>query len=108
AALLLEKMITKSGEKIFASNGKKADFHTIVKRCEDAGGSIATPRNPGENKAIQHFVKTFNTYTYLGIKESPIPGKFQFLDGTQLVYTNWYRNEPSGKGEEECVEMYTD
>uniref|UniRef100_A0A8D2QUG2 C-type lectin domain-containing protein n=1 Tax=Zosterops lateralis melanops TaxID=1220523 RepID=A0A8D2QUG2_ZOSLA len=23
-------------------------------------------------------------------------------------YTNWYSNEPSGRGEEECVEMYTD
>ncbi|KFQ86158.1 Pulmonary surfactant-associated protein A, partial [Phoenicopterus ruber ruber] len=108
AVLHLEKMIKASGGKIFATNGKKADFHTTLKICKEAGGSIATPRNPGENDAILDFVKSFNTYAYLGIKESLIPSKFQFLDGTQLSYTNWHLNEPSGKGEENCVEMYTD
>ncbi|NXJ75850.1 SFTPA protein, partial [Trogon melanurus] len=106
--LSLEKMITVSGGKMFATNGKRADFRTAVKKCKEAGGSIATPRNPGENDAILHFVKSFNTYAYLGIKESFIPSRFQFLDGTKLNYTNWHSNEPSGKGEEECVEMYTD
>ncbi|XP_028942287.1 pulmonary surfactant-associated protein A [Antrostomus carolinensis] len=106
--LRLENMVTASGGKIFATNGEKADFHTTLKKCEEAGGSVATPRNPGENFAILYFVKKFNSYAYLGIKKSPIPSKFQFLDGIQLSYTNWHSNEPSGKGEEECVEMYTD
>ncbi|XP_032047687.1 pulmonary surfactant-associated protein A-like [Aythya fuligula] len=106
--LHLEGMITASEGKIFATNGKTADFHTTVKTCEEAGGSIATPRNAGENDAILYFVKQFNRYAYLGIKESLIPGKFQFLDGAEPSYTNWHSNEPSGKGEEECVEMYTD
>ncbi|NXE90733.1 SFTPA protein, partial [Menura novaehollandiae] len=98
--LRLNKMITQSGGKIFATSGKKADFDTTLKKCKEAGGSIATPRNPGENDAILYFVKSFNTYAYLGIKQSLIPGKFQLLDGTQLSYTNWYLKEPSGKGEE--------
>ncbi|NXT92138.1 SFTPA protein, partial [Anhinga rufa] len=98
--LLLEKKITASGGKIFATNGKKADFHTTLTKCKEVGGSIATPRNPGENDAILSFVKYFKTYTYLGIKESIIPRKFLFLDGTQLNYTNWHVNEPSGRGEE--------
>ncbi|NXY85536.1 SFTPA protein, partial [Alcedo cyanopectus] len=98
--LHLKKIITASGGKIFATNGKKADFQTTWKMCKEAGGSIATPRNPGENDAILYFVKSFNTYAYLGMKESLIPHKFQFLDGTQLSYTNWHLNEPSGKGEE--------
>ncbi|XP_067996053.1 pulmonary surfactant-associated protein A-like isoform X2 [Melanerpes formicivorus] len=106
--LHLEKMITTAGGKIFATNGKKADFHATVKECQEAGGSIATPTNPSENDAILYFVKSYNTYAYLGIKESLIPSKFQFLDGTKLSYTNWHSKEPSGKGEEECVEMYTD
>ncbi|XP_064518611.1 pulmonary surfactant-associated protein A-like [Pseudopipra pipra] len=106
--LRLEKMITESGGKIFATSGERADFNTTLQKCKEAGGSIAAPRNPGENDAIQYFVKTFNTYAYLGVKESLIPGKFQFLDGTKLSYTNWHLNEPSGKGEEGCVEMYTD
>ncbi|NXK27246.1 SFTPA protein, partial [Arenaria interpres] len=98
--LRFEQMITESGGKIFATNGKKADFNTTMKKCKEVGGSIATPRNPGENDAILYFVKRSNTYAYLGMKESLIPRKFQFLDGTQLSYTNWHLNEPSGKGEE--------
>ncbi|NXE33874.1 SFTPA protein, partial [Ptilorrhoa leucosticta] len=98
--LRLNKMITESGEKIFASNGGKANFDATVEKCKEAGGSIATPRNPGENDAILYFVKYFNTYAYLGIKQSLIPGKFQPLNGAPLNYTNWYSNEPSGKGEE--------
>ncbi|KAM9232975.1 LOW QUALITY PROTEIN: pulmonary surfactant-associated protein A-like [Leptosomus discolor] len=106
--LHLKKIITPSGGKIFANNRKKAAFHTTLKKCKEAGGSVATPRNPGEHDAILYFVKSFDTYTYLGIKESLIPGIVQFLDGTQLSYTNWHLNEPSVKGEKECVEMYTD
>ncbi|XP_015721599.1 pulmonary surfactant-associated protein A-like [Coturnix japonica] len=106
--LRLQEKITTSGGKIFATSGKTADFHTTVKMCQEAGGCIAAPRNADENAAILHFVKKFNRYAYLGIKEALIPGKFQFLSGAELSYTNWYSHEPSGKGEEECVEMYTD
>uniref|UniRef100_A0A8C6JC05 Uncharacterized protein n=2 Tax=Melopsittacus undulatus TaxID=13146 RepID=A0A8C6JC05_MELUD len=106
--LHLQKMITAAGGKIFSTNGKKADFETALNTCKEAGGSIAAPRSQAENDAILYFVKSFNTYAYLGIKEPLIPSTFQFLDGTKLNYTNWYLNEPSGKGEEECVEMYTD
>ncbi|OWK56836.1 Pulmonary surfactant-associated protein A [Lonchura striata] len=108
AVLHLNKMITESGGKIFATNGKTANFDATVEKCKEAGGSIAAPKSPGENDAILYFVKYFNTYAYLGIKQSLVPGRFQFLNGAQLSYTNWYPNEPSGKGEEECVEMYTD
>ncbi|XP_062485158.1 pulmonary surfactant-associated protein A-like [Pezoporus occidentalis] len=106
--LHLEKLITAAGGKIFSTNGKKANFETALSTCKEAGGSIAAPRSLAENDAILYFVKSFNTYAYLGIKESLIPRTFQFLDGTKLNYTNWHLNEPSGKGEEECVEMYTD
>ncbi|OXB68058.1 hypothetical protein ASZ78_003299 [Callipepla squamata] len=106
--LRLQGKITTSGRKIFATNGKTADFQATVKTCQEAGGCIASPRNADENAAILYFVKQNNKYAYLGIKESLIPGKFQFLNGAELSYTNWYSHEPTGKGEEECVEMYTD
>ncbi|NWI92909.1 SFTPA protein, partial [Pitta sordida] len=98
--LLLQKTITESGEKIFATNGKRGDFNTTLHTCKEAGGSIAAPRNAAENEAILYFVKKFNSYAYLGMKESLIPGKFRFLNGFPVIYTNWYQNEPSGKGQE--------
>ncbi|XP_035185993.1 pulmonary surfactant-associated protein A-like isoform X2 [Oxyura jamaicensis] len=60
--LHLEGIITASEGKIFATDGKTADFHATVKKCAEAGGSIATPRNAGENDAILYFVKHFNKY----------------------------------------------
>ncbi|NXQ65105.1 SFTPA protein, partial [Quiscalus mexicanus] len=98
--LRLNKIITESGGKIFATSGRRADFDGTVEKCKEAGGSIATPKSPGENDAILYFVKYFNSYAYLGIKQSLIPGRFQLLNGAQLSYTNWYPNEPSGTGEE--------
>uniref|UniRef100_A0A8C0J1W4 C-type lectin domain-containing protein n=1 Tax=Chelonoidis abingdonii TaxID=106734 RepID=A0A8C0J1W4_CHEAB len=76
--------------------------------CEHAGGSITTPKNQEENDAILAIVKQFNKYAYLGIRESDVPGEFQYLDGKPLNYTNWHAHEPNGKGGENCVEMYTD
>ncbi|NXL41341.1 SFTPA protein, partial [Podilymbus podiceps] len=100
-ALHLGKVIKASGGKISATNRKKiTDFHTTLKKCRAAGGSIATLGNPGKNDAILYFVKSFNTYTNLGIKESLIPSKLHILDGTQLSDANWHLSGPSGKGEE--------
>ncbi|NWX96051.1 SFTPA protein, partial [Nothoprocta ornata] len=99
-ALRLEEKITASGGKIFATNGKKADFYTAVQECSQAGGTIATPRSEGENTAVLRLVQRYNTYAYLGIKEALIPGKFRSLGGAELNYTHWHAREPSGKGEE--------
>uniref|UniRef100_A0A8C3LA80 SFTPA2 n=1 Tax=Chrysolophus pictus TaxID=9089 RepID=A0A8C3LA80_CHRPC len=60
--LHLQGKITTSGEKIFATNGKTADFHAAVKMCQEAGGCIASPRNADENAAILHFVKQYNSF----------------------------------------------
>ncbi|NWR54982.1 SFTPA protein, partial [Bucorvus abyssinicus] len=106
--LALMGMIRKAGHKIFASNGKNVDFAAALQSCESAGGTLAAPRNEEENQAVLQFVKQYNQYTYLGIKESETAGLFKYLDGTSVNYTNWYSNEPTGKGTEKCVEMYTD
>ncbi|XP_074855534.1 pulmonary surfactant-associated protein A-like isoform X1 [Carettochelys insculpta] len=107
-ALALEGAITEVGGKILSTNGKEVSFEATLESCEHAGGSIATPRNKQENDAILGIVKRFNRYAYLGIKESAVPGQFHYLDGEPLNYTNWRHSEPSGKGGESCVEMYTD
>ncbi|KAM7169372.1 pulmonary surfactant-associated protein A-like [Macrochelys suwanniensis] len=105
--LSLNGTITTFGEKIFATNGQEVDFETTLEACKQAGGSIASPRNKGENDAVFRIVRSFNRYAYLGIKGGGIPGKFSFLDGTALNYTNWHAGEPSHKGEENCIEMCT-
>ncbi|TFK09451.1 protein BANP [Platysternon megacephalum] len=93
---------------MFATNGQEVDFETTLEACKQAGGSIASPRNKGENDAVFSIVRFFDKYAYLGIKGGGIPGKFHFLDGTAVNYTNWHASEPSDIGEENCMEMCTD
>ncbi|KAM6306356.1 pulmonary surfactant-associated protein A2-like [Aegotheles albertisi] len=107
-ALDFNGIIRKAGKKIFASNGKQVDFASALQSCEEAGGTLATPTNEEENKAILDIVKQHNRYAYLGIKVGETPGQFKGINGTPLNYTKWHRNEPNGKGTEKCVEMYTD
>lgn len=99
--------ITKAGEKILASNGKKVIFSSALESCEKTGGTLATPMNKEENKAIMAIVEQYNSYAYLGIKESETSGQFEYMNGTPLNYTNWHQYEPNGKGTEKCVEMHT-
>uniref|UniRef100_A0A8B9FHD7 C-type lectin domain-containing protein n=1 Tax=Amazona collaria TaxID=241587 RepID=A0A8B9FHD7_9PSIT len=106
--LVLKGKIREVGEKILASNGKKVDFASALASCEDARGTLATPMNEEENKAILGIVKKYNQYAYLGIKEGEDSGQFKYLDGMPVNYTKWHQNEPNGKKTEKCVEMYTD
>ncbi|XP_074883006.1 pulmonary surfactant-associated protein A-like [Buteo buteo] len=106
--LALKEQIREVGEKMLASNGKRVDFASALQSCEEAGGTLATPTNEEENKAILGIVKQYNQYAYLGIKEGEISGQFKYINGMPLNYTNWHQYEPNGKGREKCVEMYTD
>lgn len=93
---------------MLASNGKRVDFASALQSCEEAGGTLATPTNEEENKAILSIVRQYNQYAYLGIKEGEISGQFKYINGMPLNYTNWHQYEPNGKGREKCVEMYAD
>ncbi|XP_042312139.1 pulmonary surfactant-associated protein A-like [Sceloporus undulatus] len=107
-ALTLNGKIVITSDKLFATTGKTADFDSTIKICKAVHGSIASPKNKEENDAIMSFVDQFDTYAYLGITEGHIPGEFSFLTGKPLKFTNWYGDEPQGKGVEKCVEMYND
>ncbi|NXL64730.1 SFTPA protein, partial [Chordeiles acutipennis] len=106
--LALNGKIKEVGQKIFASNGKEVDFASALESCEEAGGTLATPTNEEENKAILSIVKQYNRYAYLGIKEGDTSNQFEYINGKPLNYTNWHQYEPNGKGTEKCVEIYTD
>ncbi|KAM8923921.1 pulmonary surfactant-associated protein A-like [Pelodytes ibericus] len=106
--LLLDGKIRKVNEKILATNGKEVNFEASKATCESVGGLIVTPLDEAENNALLEIVKVYNRYAYLGIREGETPGRFHYLDGTQVNYTHWRASEPSGKGKENCVEMYTD
>ncbi|XP_053548852.1 pulmonary surfactant-associated protein A-like [Bombina bombina] len=106
--LVLKGMVMEVGDKILATNGKEVDYATTKATCEAVDGRIAAPMNDEENNAVLSIAKEYNRYVYLGIKEGPKVGQFHYLDGAPVNYTHWKKYEPSGKGLEPCVEMFTD
>ncbi|XP_073537809.1 uncharacterized protein [Phyllobates terribilis] len=108
AVLKLEGRIQVVGDKMIATSGKEVDFATSNLTCNGIGGRIVSPMNEAENNAALEFVKKYNRYAYLGMKEGPVPGAFNYLNGAPIVFSRWRKGEPSGKGTEGCTEMYTD
>nr|DBA26681.1 TPA: hypothetical protein GDO54_010910 [Pyxicephalus adspersus] len=96
------------GNKIIVSSGKDEKIETTHAICQAIGGRIAAPKNEAENNAIMFFLKKYNQYAYLGLKEGPLPGIFLYSNRFPAMFTRWKKNEPNGKGQEKCVEMYTD
>ncbi|CAJ0964713.1 unnamed protein product [Ranitomeya imitator] len=101
--LKLEGRIQVVGGKMMATSGKEADFATSKSKCKSVGGQIVTPKSEAENNAVLTFVKKYNRNTYLGM-----PGVFTYQNGNPAVYTRWRKGEPSGKGKQNCTEMYID
>lgn len=101
---MLFSVSNKVGKKYFVSSGKKLSFHEVKTLCSQFGGSVATPRNAEENRAIQNVAKD---EAYLGITDEKTENTFVDLAGNRVSYTNWNEGEPNNAGpagsEEDCV-----
>uniref|UniRef100_A0A674JXQ2 C-type lectin domain-containing protein n=1 Tax=Terrapene triunguis TaxID=2587831 RepID=A0A674JXQ2_9SAUR len=96
------------GEKIFMTSGYEGNFDSLKQRCSQAGGQLASPRNAAENAAIQQIVVLYNKSVFLGINDIQTEGRFTYLNGENIVYSNWQTREPNNdKGIEDCVEVYS-
>ncbi|XP_004641302.1 mannose-binding protein A [Octodon degus] len=97
----------KSGKKFYVTNGEKMTFAKVKALCTELRGTVATPRNAEENKAIQAMA-TDNVF--LGITDEVTEGQFMYVTGGRLAYSNWKTNEPNDYGDEgeDCVILKTD
>uniref|UniRef100_A0A8C0J1A9 C-type lectin domain-containing protein n=1 Tax=Chelonoidis abingdonii TaxID=106734 RepID=A0A8C0J1A9_CHEAB len=96
------------GEKIFMTSGYEGNFDSLKQRCSQAGGQLASPRNAAENAAIQQIVVLYNKSVFLGINDIQTEGRFKYLNGENIVYSNWQTGEPNNdKGIEDCVEVHS-
>ncbi|KAL1780902.1 Mannose-binding A [Sigmodon hispidus] len=101
--VLAFSMGKKSGKKLFATNHEIMDFYRVKVLCVGLGGTVATPRNAEENKAIQEVAKGI---AFIGITDEVIEGQFMYVTGGRLAYSNWKPNEPNDFGPgEDCVIM---
>ncbi|XP_040176633.1 pulmonary surfactant-associated protein A2-like isoform X7 [Rana temporaria] len=108
SALKLLEFIQVVGDKMIVSSGKIEEIEKSRAACQKIGGRMAIPKNEAENNGLSFFTKKHNQYAYVGLKEGPKPGVFLDPKGIPALYTSWSKKEPSGQGQENCVEMYTD
>lgn len=81
-------------------------FDKVKALCTHFQGSVATPRNAEEDKAIQEVAKGD---TFLGITDVKTEGRFVDLTGRALTYENWGSGEPNdANSAEDCVMLQTD
>lgn len=96
----------KSGTKLYVTNGEKMPFSKVKALCAGLRAFVATPKNAEENKAIQNVA---NGVAFLGITDERTEGKFEYVTGGRLAYSNWKSNEPNNHGSgEDCVVLLQD
>ncbi|KAM4852226.1 mannose-binding protein C [Thomomys bottae] len=98
---LFFSLVKKVGKKVFLSSGEIMSFDKVKALCASVQGSVATPRNAEENRAIK---STTTEHAFLGITDKEDEGHFVDMTGAPLKYTNWNEHEPNNadKGED-CV-----
>lgn len=96
----------KTGKKFYVTNGEKMPFSKVKALCVELQGTVATPKNAEENKAIQDVAKDI---AFLGITDEVTEGRFVYVTGQGLTYSNWKKNEPNNHGSgEDCVILLED
>ncbi|XP_042315904.1 pulmonary surfactant-associated protein D-like [Sceloporus undulatus] len=96
------------GNKVFVTSGYEGNFDDLKQRCQQAGGQLASPRNAAENTAIHEIVVLYKKSVFLGITDIQTEGRFKYLNGEAIVYSNWQAGEPNNdKRQENCVELYS-
>ncbi|TFK09505.1 Collectin-46 [Platysternon megacephalum] len=93
------------GKKTFMSTGTKDSFENGKSLCAKAGGALACPHNHAENTALREILKD-SERAYLGMSDVQTEGKFLYLNGEPVTYTNWEMGEPNNNKNEDCVAMY--
>jgi len=70
------------------------------------GGTLASIRDASENLVILEMGENNDVYSYFLGGERSEDG-FEWIDGTNFQYTNWYDNQPDNhNGEEDVIEIY--
>lgn len=96
------KDVVNVGKKMFVSTGKKYNFEKGKSLCAKAGSVLASPRNEAENTALKDLVDP-SSQAYIGISDAQTEGRFMYLSGGPLTYSNWKPGEPNNHKNEDCA-----
>ena len=75
--------------------------------CNKLGGHLATITSAEENEALYSYI-TSNNYTtaYFGLTDKNSEGVWEWINGEEVVYTNWHSDEPNNDNREDYGMFY--
>ncbi|KAM9379763.1 pulmonary surfactant-associated protein D [Phaethornis superciliosus] len=100
--VLILKNTRSIGKKIFVSTEREETFANGKSLCGKAGGALASPMNEAENTALKDLL-TPSKQAYIGISDGQTEGRFEYLTGGTVTYTNWKAGEPNNLKNEDCA-----
>jgi hypothetical protein len=69
--------------------------HQARKRCEDMGGYLVCVETPEERRFIETLIgEGADEGIWLGGTDEPLEGRWRWVNGSPLAYTNWFLGEP--------------
>lgn len=76
--------------------------------CLSLNGNLAMPKTESENNFITNIVLQYDcTGVWLGATDESSEGKWMWVDGTPVIYTNWVVGEPNNlSNTEHYLELY--
>lgn len=99
---LILKNIESIDKKIFFSTRKGDTFDNGKSLFPKAGSAVASPRNEAENTALKDLMRP-SKQAYMGISDKQTEGKFLYLNGGAVTYTNSNAEEPNDLKNEDCA-----
>ena len=71
-------------------------------RCLEMGGHLAIVRNAAENQFLAAMMKAGGLdAAWLGATDAKVEGRWVWVDGTNMSYSNWGPGQPNNKGDGE-------
>jgi len=96
-----------SGHCFVAYDGVQHSYQAAAAMCTAAGGHLPTISSAAEDAAARAAVHAGDT-PWLGADDIAIEGKFSWLSGEALSYSNFHAGKPDNAGNADCVQYLSD
>lgn len=75
--------------------------------CESLGGHLATISSQEENDYLYQLMLSSGLKSvYFGLSDNQNEGIFTWVNGEQILYSNWHQGEPNGENQYEDYAMF--
>ena len=74
-------------------------WHESKRKCESMGGHLVCMETKSENQFVTKLAN--NRELWLGGTDEAEEGRWMWVTGAKIVYSSWYRTEPSNHGGKE-------